>query len=165
MTLRSRPPATAHCRSRMAQSSPASPTNKLRRKRTTRSFARLPSSRASRPNQIERLLAASSVAGPPTNVQFMVKDSKKVCCDRRLGVRSVHRRQAGRRGAAQDLFLLSRARQGSRLRLHPLLALARATGDRPRVTQASEKRPRRRSICSRDRPAMMRSRARSRTGT
>src|SRR5262245_902716 len=29
------------------------------------------------PAQIEKLLAASSVAGPPTNVQFMVKDSKK----------------------------------------------------------------------------------------
>src|SRR5262247_757012 len=28
-------------------------------------------------DQIEKLLAASSVAGPPTNVQFMVKDSKK----------------------------------------------------------------------------------------
>ena len=27
--------------------------------------------------QIQKLLAASSVAGPPTNVQFMVKDSKK----------------------------------------------------------------------------------------
>src|SRR5262245_19313862 len=27
--------------------------------------------------QIEKLFAASSVAGPPTNVQFMVKDSKK----------------------------------------------------------------------------------------
>src|SRR5262245_45813362 len=27
--------------------------------------------------QIEKLLAASSVAGPATNVQFMVKDSKK----------------------------------------------------------------------------------------
>ena len=27
--------------------------------------------------QIEKLLAASSVAGPPTNVQLMVKDSKK----------------------------------------------------------------------------------------
>lgn len=27
--------------------------------------------------QIEKLLAASSVAGPPTTVQFMVKDSKK----------------------------------------------------------------------------------------
>ncbi|MBV8860177.1 MAG: cytochrome P460 family protein [Acidobacteria bacterium] len=27
--------------------------------------------------QIEKLLVASSVAGPPTNVQFMVKDSKK----------------------------------------------------------------------------------------
>ena len=27
--------------------------------------------------QIEKLLAASFVAGPPTNVQFMVKDSKK----------------------------------------------------------------------------------------
>jgi len=29
------------------------------------------------PEQIEKLLAASSVAGPPTNVQVMVKDSKK----------------------------------------------------------------------------------------
>ena len=28
-------------------------------------------------DQIEKLLAASSVAGPATNVQFMVKDSKK----------------------------------------------------------------------------------------
>jgi len=28
-------------------------------------------------DQIEKLLAASFVAGPPTNVQFMVKDSKK----------------------------------------------------------------------------------------
>src|SRR5262245_19898102 len=27
--------------------------------------------------QIEKLLAASSVAGPPTNVQFMIKDSRK----------------------------------------------------------------------------------------
>ena len=29
------------------------------------------------PEQIEKLLEASFVAGPPTNVQFMVKDSKK----------------------------------------------------------------------------------------
>ena len=29
------------------------------------------------PDQIEKLLAASFVAGPPTNVQFMVKDSVK----------------------------------------------------------------------------------------
>ena len=29
------------------------------------------------PEQIEKLLAGSTVAGPPTNVQFMVKDSKK----------------------------------------------------------------------------------------
>jgi len=29
------------------------------------------------PEQIEKLLAGSFVAGPPTNVQFMVKDSKK----------------------------------------------------------------------------------------
>jgi hypothetical protein len=28
-------------------------------------------------DQIAKMLAASSVAGPPTNVQFMVKDSKK----------------------------------------------------------------------------------------
>src|SRR5262245_52164944 len=29
------------------------------------------------PEQIEKLLSASAVAGPPTNVQFMIKDSKK----------------------------------------------------------------------------------------
>src|SRR5262252_2222703 len=45
---------------------------------------------------------------------------KEICRDQRLGVRSVHRRQAGRRGAAQNLFFLSRARQRSRLRLHTL---------------------------------------------
>ena len=28
------------------------------------------------PDQIEKLLAGSTVAGPPTNVQFMVKDWK-----------------------------------------------------------------------------------------
>ena len=31
----------------------------------------------------------SFVAGPPTNVQFMVKDFEKVRLDRRLGVRSI----------------------------------------------------------------------------
>ena len=35
----------------------------------------------------------SFVAGPPMNVQFMVKDSRKVRCDWRLGVRSIYRRQ------------------------------------------------------------------------
>lgn len=29
------------------------------------------------PDQIEKLLTGSTVAGPPTNVQFMVKDWKK----------------------------------------------------------------------------------------
>jgi hypothetical protein len=29
------------------------------------------------PDQIEKLLAGSTVAGPPTNVQFMIKDWKK----------------------------------------------------------------------------------------
>ena len=44
-----------------------------RRRKTTKSLA----------------IHQSFVPGPPTNVQFMVKDSKKVRCDRRLGIRSL----------------------------------------------------------------------------
>ena len=61
----------------------------------------------------------SFVAGSPTNVQFMVKDSEKVRGDRRLGVRSIRRRQTrSRRGAG--LFCLPRAREGAGLPVHPL---------------------------------------------
>ena len=52
---------------------------------------------------------------------------KKIRLDRRLGVRSIRRRQTRRRGGAQDLLSLPRARQSSRLCLHPLRTL------RPRV--------------------------------
>jgi hypothetical protein len=44
----------------------------------------------------------SFASGPPTNVQFMVKDSRKVRRDRRLGIRSIHRRQTCQRGGAQS---------------------------------------------------------------
>ena len=46
------------------------------------------------PEQVMKLLDKSFVAGPPTNVQFMVKDSKKYELDRWLGLRSIHQRQA-----------------------------------------------------------------------
>src|SRR5262249_53025252 len=45
--------------------------------------------------------------------------------DRRLGVRAVRRRHAGRRGDAPDLLLLPPAGEGPRLRLHPLRTLMR----------------------------------------
>ena len=53
----------------------------------------------------------SFVAGPPKEgVQFMVKDSK-IRLDQRLGVRSIYRWQTCRRGGAQGLLSLPRARQ------------------------------------------------------
>jgi hypothetical protein len=67
--------------------------------------------------------AQSFVAGDPTNVQFMVKDSKKYAFDRRVGIRSLRPgRYTWRRRVAQDLRPLPR--EGcSRFCLHPLLAL------------------------------------------
>ena len=63
--------------------------------------------------------AQSFVAGSPTNLQFMVKDCEKIRRDRRLGVRSIRRRQARPRGGAR-LLCLPRARQGAGLPVHPL---------------------------------------------
>jgi hypothetical protein len=37
------------------------------------------------PDAVQKVLAESFVAGPAMNVQFMVKDSKKIRLDRRLG--------------------------------------------------------------------------------
>ena len=66
----------------------------------------------------------SFVAGPPTNgVQFMVKDSKKYAATGGWGFAQFNRRQTCRRGGAQNLLSLPRARQSSRLCLHPLRTL------------------------------------------
>ena len=45
------------------------------------------------PEETTKLLNESFVAGSPTNVQFMVKDLKKIRLDRRLGLRSIYQRQ------------------------------------------------------------------------
>ena len=71
----------------------------------------------------------SFVAGPATNVQFMVKDSKKYAATGGWGVRSIQRTQIRGRGAAQNLLSLPRARQSSRLRLHSLCTVS--TGEIP----------------------------------
>jgi hypothetical protein len=56
----------------------------------------------------------SFVPGPPTNIQFMVKDSTKVRRNRRLGVRSLPRRQTWRRGVYEKLLSLPREDQSER---------------------------------------------------
>ncbi len=72
----------------------------------------------------------SFVAGPPRNgVQFMVKELEKIRLDRRLGVRSVRRRQTRRRGGARHLLSLPCDRQSSRLRLQPLCTLKAERGE------------------------------------
>jgi len=71
----------------------------------------------------------SFVAGPATNVQFMVKDSKKYAATGGWGGRSIQRREIHGRGAAQNLLSLPRARQSSRLRLHSLCTVS--TGEIP----------------------------------
>ena len=72
--------------------------------------------------------AQSFVPGAPTNIQFMVKDSTKVCRDGRLGVRSLrHGRQTECRGRDEDLLSLPRAGKSSRPCLHQLrTVIARA---------------------------------------
>lgn len=52
------------------------------------------------PEETTKLLSESFVAGPATNVQLMVKDSKKIRLDRWLGFRAIQRRQSCRRGDA-----------------------------------------------------------------
>jgi len=54
----------------------------------------------------------SFVPGPPTNIQFEVKDSKKIRGYGRLGVRALQRKwQTSGCGATQDLLSLPRACQ------------------------------------------------------
>ena len=72
----------------------------------------------------------SFVAGPPKNgVQFMVKDFEQIHIHRRLGVRSIQRRQASRRGGAQYLLFLPRNRPSPRLCLQPLCLLGHGKED------------------------------------
>jgi len=61
----------------------------------------------------------SFVPGAPTNIQFMVKDSTK----RRLGIRSLPRRQTCRRGFHEALLSLPREGQSDRSCLHSLCTL------------------------------------------
>ena len=65
----------------------------------------------------------SFVAGLPTNVQFMVKDSPEILNDRGLGFQSIQRRQTGQYGPAKLLFMPCAGRS-TRLYFHPLLTLA-----------------------------------------
>ena len=51
-----------------------------------------------------------SFTGPPTNIQFMVKDSKKYAATGVLGVRYLRRRQTCRRGIHEKLLPLPRRR-------------------------------------------------------
>ena len=67
--------------------------------------------------------AQSFVVGSRVNMQIMVKDSKKMCRDRRLGIRRFQGRQTGRRSAAQNLLPVPRAGQRSRLRFYALRAV------------------------------------------
>ena len=55
----------------------------------------------------------SFVAGPATNVQFMVKDSKKYAATGGWGGRSIQRRQIRGCGAAQNLLSLPRTCKSS----------------------------------------------------
>ena len=68
----------------------------------------------------------SFVAGSPTNVQFMVKDSKKYASTGGWGFAQFKDGKPARRGGAQDLLSLPRACQSSRLCLHPLRTLIRS---------------------------------------
>ena len=57
-------------------------------------FRRAAERRGLSSEQITKLLAEPFVAGPAKDVQFMIKDSKKIRVDRRLGIRSIHRWEA-----------------------------------------------------------------------
>jgi hypothetical protein len=60
------------------------------------------------PDAAQKVLAESFVAGAPTNVQFMIKDSRKYASNRWLRVRSIHRRQTCRRVGPQNLLSVPR---------------------------------------------------------
>ena len=67
--------------------------------------------------------AQSFVPGAPTNIQFMVKDSKKYAATGGLGVRSLRRRQTWRRGVYEKLLPLPREGQSDRPCLYSLCTL------------------------------------------
>ena len=72
----------------------------------------------------------SFVAGPPEERGSVYGQGlKKIRLDRRLGVRSIRRRQTRQRGGAQHLLFLPRDRQSSRLCLHPLCTLKAERGE------------------------------------
>jgi hypothetical protein len=73
----------------------------------------------------------SSFAGKAVNVQFMVKDSKKVRRVRWLGICRLHERQTWDSGAARKVLHLPLACKRQRLCFHPLCTYAlNRTGDR-----------------------------------
>ena len=64
--------------------------------------------------------AQSFVPGPPTNIQFMVKDSKKYAATGGWGFAHFTGRQTWRRGVHENLLPLPRTDQAERPCLHPL---------------------------------------------
>jgi hypothetical protein len=64
----------------------------------------------------------SFVTGAPTNLEFMVKDSKKYARVGRLGIRSIHKWQARRRGGAQNVLLMPPARERAGFGVYALRA-------------------------------------------
>jgi hypothetical protein len=72
----------------------------------------------------------SFVTGAPTNLEFMVKDSKRYAMTGGLGIRAIHRRQTRRRGGAQNMLLLPRARENARFDLYALRTLKVEQGRR-----------------------------------
>jgi hypothetical protein len=85
-------------------------------------FRQDPSAEHLTPVGLQKLLSTSFAAGPPTNVQFMIKDSKEIRFDWWLGVFPIYQWQTRPR-RTDRLLCLSCAAKSHRLRLHPLLAL------------------------------------------
>jgi hypothetical protein len=61
------------------------------------------------PEAAQKLLSQSFVAGPANQCAVHGEGLDEIRVDRRLGVCAVRRRQAGRRGGAQDLLCMSLA--------------------------------------------------------
>ena len=73
----------------------------------------------------------SFVAGPPTNIQFMVKDSTKYAATGGWGFATFIDGKPSRPGVNEKLLPLPQSNQGSRPRLHALrTVITRITGDR-----------------------------------
>jgi Cytochrome P460 len=68
--------------------------------------------------------AQSFVPGPATNIQFMIKDSKKYAATGGLGIRPLqHRRHTWQRHPDENLLPLPRPSENHRPRLHALRAV------------------------------------------